>query len=89
MKVNTQTQKVSLCLYTCLATQAIHLELMNDMITQQFLLGFRRFIARHCKPNKIISDNAGQFKLVSDTIRFWGQILTKEDTVLYAANENL
>ena len=67
MKVNRQTQKVWVCLYTCLATRAIHLELMNDMTTQQFLLGFRRFIAGHGKPNKIISDNAAQFKLASDT----------------------
>ena len=65
MKVNSQAQKVLVCLYACLA---IHLELMNDMTTQQLLLGFRRFIARHGKPNKIISDNAAQFKLASDTI---------------------
>ena len=90
MEVNRQTQKVWVCLYTCLATRAIHLELMNDMTTQQFLLGFRRFIARHGKPNKIISDNAAQFKLASDTTsRLWGQILTEKDTVSYAANENI
>ena len=41
MKVDRQTQKVWVCLYTCLATRAIHIELMNDMTTQQFLLGFR------------------------------------------------
>ena len=58
MKVNRQTQKVWVCFFTCLAMRAIHLELMNDMTTQQSLLGFRRFIARHGKPNKIISDNA-------------------------------
>ena len=78
------------CLYTCLAARAIHLELMNDMTTRQFLLGFRGFIARHGKPNKIISNNATQFKLVSDTIsRLCGQILTEKDTVSYAANENI
>ena len=90
MKVNRQTQKVWICLYTCLATRAIHLELMNDMTTKRFLLGFRRFIARHGKPNKIISDNAVQFKLASDTIsRLWGQILTEKDTASYAVNENI
>ena len=90
MKVNRHTQKVWVCLYTCLATRVIHLELMNDMTAQQFLLGFRRFIARHGKPNKIISDNAAQFKLASDTIsRLLGQILTENDTVSYAANENI
>ena len=87
MKVSRQKQKMWVCLYTCLAALAIHLELMNDMTTQQFLLGFRGFIARHGKLNKLISDNAAQFKLVSDTIsRLCGQILTEKDTVSYAAN---
>ena len=90
IKTKTETQKVWFCLYTCLVTRAIHLELMYDMTTQQFLLGLRRFMARHGKPNRIISDNAAQFKLASDTIRkLWGQILTEEDTVSYAANENI
>ena len=47
-----------ICSYTCLITRAVHLELMQDMSTQQFLLGFHRLIAQHQKPNKIISDNA-------------------------------
>lgn len=90
IKAKKETQKVWVCLYTCLVTRAIHLELMYDMTTQQFLLGFRRFAARHGKPNRIISDNAAQFKLASDTIsKLWGQILTEEDTVSYAANENI
>ena len=80
MKVNRQTQKVWVCLYTCLATRAIHLELINDMATQQFLLGFRRFIARHGKPDKIISDNAAQFKLASDTIAGYGDRFLQRKT---------
>ena len=89
-KKRTETQKVWVCLYTCLVTRAIHLELMYDMTTQQFLLGFRRFIACHGKPNRIISDNAAQFKLASETInKVWRQILTEEDIVSYSANENI
>ena len=90
IKVKRDTQKVWVCLYTCLTTQAVHLELMQDMSTEQFLLGFRRFIAQHGKPNKIISDNAAQFKLASDTMdKLWRKILTDDDTVSYAANENI
>ena len=89
-KKRTETQKVWVCLYTCLVTRAIHLELMYDMTTQQFLLGFRRFVACHGKPNRIISDNAAQFKLASETInKVWRQILTEEDIVSYSANENI
>ena len=85
-----ERQKVWVCLYTCLVTRAIHLEMMHDMSTSQFLLGFRRFVARHGKPRKVISDNAAQFKLASDTIKkLWGQILTEDDVISYAANQNV
>ena len=85
-----ESQKVWVCLYTCLVVRAVHLELMYGMSAYQFLLGFRRFIAQHGKPCKIISDNAAHFKLASDTIdKIWGRILTEEDTVSYSANHNI
>ena len=90
IKVNRNREKVWVCLYTCLVTRAVHLEMMHDMTTQQFLLGFRRLVARHGKPKKVISDNAAQFKLASDTIyKLWGEILTENDVVSYAANQNI
>ena len=71
-------------------TRAVHLELMQDMSAYQFLLGFRRFIARHGKPNKVISDNASQFKLAAGTIsKLWADILTENDVLSYVANENI
>ena len=71
-------------------TRAIHLELMKDKTAYQLLLGFRRFIARHGKPNKVISDNASQFKLAADTVaKLWRDILMENDLVSYAANENI
>ena len=63
IKTNKIREKVWVCLYTCLVTRAVHLEMMHDMSTQQYLLGFRRFVARHSCPKKVISDNAAQFKL--------------------------
>ncbi|CAF1104794.1 unnamed protein product [Didymodactylos carnosus] len=42
----TTTKKVWICLFTCLSTRAIHLELVDDMSADQFLLCLRRFIAR-------------------------------------------
>ena len=76
--------------YSCSVTRAVHLELMQDMSAYQFLLGFRRFKARHGKPNKVISDNASQFKLAVDTIsKLWADILTENDVLSYVANENI
>ena len=52
------------------------------------LLGFRRFIARPGKPNKVISDNASHFKLTAETInKLWTNILQENDVVSYVANE--
>lgn len=58
-----QNQKVWVCLFTCMATRAIHLELVTDNSTTQFLLAFRGFISRRGAPSNILSDNAPNFKL--------------------------
>ena len=57
------TRKVWVCLFTCLVVRAVHLEVVEDMSADQFLLGLRRFVARRGAPRQIISDNAKQFKL--------------------------
>ncbi|XP_063411612.1 uncharacterized protein LOC134694529 [Mytilus trossulus] len=62
VKSDTGSKKVWVCLYTCLVVRAIHMELMQDMSAEEFLLGFRRFIARWGNPKHIISDNGSQFK---------------------------
>ena len=79
-----------MCLYTCLVTRAVHLDLMSYMSTGQFVLGFRRFVERHSTPKEIISDNASQFKIASDVInKLWRQILSGNDVLSYAANEDI
>ncbi len=55
--------KVWVCLFTCLVVRAVHLELVEDMTTESFLMCLRRFIARRGKPVEIISDNAATFLL--------------------------
>ena len=90
IKAKNKNRKVWVCLFTCLVARAIHLELMSDMSTEQFLLGFRRFLSQHGKPKEIISDTASQFKLASDIIeKVWRQILSEKDVLSYAANESI
>ena len=62
VKNGANQKKVSICLFTCITVRAVHLEMVEDMTAEHFLEGFRRFIARTGKPNKIISDNAATFK---------------------------
>ena len=50
------------CLFTCLTSRAIHLELAADLTTSSFINAFRRFIARRGSVvQQIISDNATNF----------------------------
>ena len=89
IKSRYENKKVWVCLYTCLTTRAVYLELMADMSTEQFSLNFRRFVAKHGKPEEIISD-ASQFKLASDVKnKLWRNILSENDVLLYATNENI
>ena len=49
------------CLFTCFAIRAIHLEKLDSLDTDSFLNALRRFIARRGYPCTIHSDNATNF----------------------------
>ncbi|VDI75139.1 Hypothetical predicted protein [Mytilus galloprovincialis] len=90
VKSDTGSKKVWVCLYTCLVVRAIHMELMQDMSAEEFLLGFRRFIARWGNPKQIISDNGSQFKLASKTLEeAWNGVTVDSDVQTYMANEGI
>ena len=52
-----RTQKRWVCLYTCLVTRAVHLELCESLDVDSFLNSFRRFVARRGTPAHCFSDN--------------------------------
>ena len=68
VKEGNSVVKMWVCLFTCLAVRAIHLELVKGLSAQLFLDCLRRFIARRGKPSLIISDNAPQFRLVKSVL---------------------
>ena len=49
------------CVFTCMTTRAIHIEKLNNMETDTFLNGFRRFISRRSVPDKVWSDDGTNF----------------------------
>ncbi|EPB74892.1 hypothetical protein ANCCEY_06008 [Ancylostoma ceylanicum] len=60
--------KVWICLITCMATRAVHFEVVNSNSTQDFLLAFRRFLARRGTPDLVYSDNATTFHAGEDAL---------------------
>ncbi|VDI41861.1 Hypothetical predicted protein [Mytilus galloprovincialis] len=61
VKDGTVMKKRWICLFTCFVTRAIHLEIVNDMTTEEFICAFRRFVSTRGTPSEVISDNASQF----------------------------
>lgn len=61
-------EKRWICLFTCLAVRAIHMEVVNDLSAEECVLAIRRFVAVRGMPQAIISDNATQFKLTSSVL---------------------
>ncbi|XP_075162729.1 uncharacterized protein LOC142235359 [Haematobia irritans] len=58
---NAKTSKGYVCLFVCMVTSAIHLELVTDMSTDSFLSALRIFMARRGKCSTIFSDNGRNF----------------------------
>ena len=54
-------QKRYLCLFTCVASRAVHLELAWGLDTDSFLNAFNRMINRRGLPLEMISDNGTNF----------------------------
>ena len=65
---NTDGKKHYVLLFTCGVTRAIHLELVDSLNLDDFLLAFRRFVSRRALPNIIYSDNAKTFQAASALI---------------------
>lgn len=82
--------KTWVCLFTCMVTRAIHLELLQDMTAYEFLLGFKRFISQRGTPVEILSDNALQFKAASETLKsVWDNICKCDDIQSYVSNSGI
>ena len=57
-------KKPWICLFTCCATRAVHLEIVPDLTADSFLQCFKCFTATRGIPHKMISDNGKTFKAV-------------------------
>ena len=70
--------------------RAVHLEIVDDRTAKEFLLAFRRFIAKRGNPSEIISDNTAQFKLSKPTIDVaWQKVIKDPSMQSYISNQGI
>jgi hypothetical protein len=78
--------KAYLLLIGCSLTRAVHLEVLPDLSTEEFMYSFKRFIARRGKPDKVYSDNAKTFVAAAKRVRK----ISKDDHINdYLAKNNI
>ena len=64
-----QRQKRYLCLFTCLASRAVHLEMAFGLDTDSFLRAFGRMCNKRGVPEEMISDNGTNFVGANQELR--------------------
>ncbi|CAK1586968.1 unnamed protein product [Parnassius mnemosyne] len=59
---NTRSHKAYLCVFVCLSTKAVHLELVSALSTENFVATLGRFVSRRGLPDLIRSDCGTNYK---------------------------
>lgn len=56
-----KTQKAWICIFVCLTTSAVHLEVVSDYSTDGFIATYKQFISRRGIPHSLYSDCGTNF----------------------------
>nr|CAI5828097.1 unnamed protein product [Callosobruchus analis] len=81
-------QKVYLAIFVCFCTKAIHIEIVTDLTTENFLAAFRRFISRRGIPSEVYTDNGSTFVGAHNQLKELGHFLYKrQDSIVDSVSE--
>ena len=85
-----EVAKVYICLFTCRAIQAVHLELVEDQTASAFLKVFKRFASRRGIPKCIVSENAKTFKAGTQDLKALKmQVIEAAESQRFLANHGI
>jgi len=72
---NAKIIKAYVAIFVCLATKAVHIELVSNLSTEAFLNALNRFIARRGRVSHIYSDNGTNFQGAANKLKEFYQML--------------
>ena len=83
-------KKFWICIFTCVTVRAVHLEIVDDMTAEKFLMALQRYLWWRNTPDTIILDNAPQFKLKKTTVdKAWQQSITHENVQKFTSDAGI
>ena len=68
------------CIFICLTTKAVHVELVMDLSTDSFVAALKRFVSRRGRPAVIMTDNGTNFVSARRQLEEAYQWLTRQET---------
>ncbi|VEN50686.1 unnamed protein product [Callosobruchus maculatus] len=83
-----QLHKCYLAIFVCFCTKAIHIEIVTDLTTENFMAAFRRFISRRGIPSEVYTDNGSTFVGAHNQLKELGHFLhKKQDSIVDSVSE--
>lgn len=74
--------KTYICLFVCMATKAVHIEIAFDLSTESFLAAFKRFISRRGVCSDIFSDNGTNFVGANNSLKEMFKFLNDNQLII-------
>lgn len=84
-----QTTKGYLCIFVCMATRAVHLELVSDLSTALFLAALHRFVSRRGRCTDIYSDCGTNFVGAKNYLNEVNKLLSSADFANGVSNAHI
>uniref|UniRef100_A0AC34RR48 Integrase catalytic domain-containing protein n=1 Tax=Panagrolaimus sp. JU765 TaxID=591449 RepID=A0AC34RR48_9BILA len=86
---NGEDQKRWVLLFTCLATRAVHMEIVPSLSAEACINAFRRFTAHYGTPTSVLTDHGTNFVATAPIVQKWAELVRDETLLLYASNQKI
>jgi hypothetical protein len=90
---NAKVIKSYVCVFVCLSTKAVHMEIVSDLSTEGFLSAFDKFVSRRGLPASVTSDHGLNFvgarNKLSNVIKFLKLQTTQTEIHDYLAQQEV